>query len=132
MRIVIDSNVLFSAFVARGICAEIVESVLMRHDLIICEEILAELKRNLSKKAGAPGSVIEEYIKLLKMYSVVHKPCSVEINACRDKDDLMVLGTADAGNADVIITGDNDLLSVKTYKNINILSPRDSIKLLKT
>jgi putative PIN family toxin of toxin-antitoxin system len=132
MRIVIDSNVLFSAFISRGICAEIAESVLMRHDLILCEEILAELEKNLFKKAGVPSSLIEEYIKLLRMYSVVHMPSDVEAGVCRDKKDLMVLGAAEAGNADIIITGDNDVLVIKSYKNIKILSPRDSMKYLKT
>ncbi|OFZ56433.1 MAG: putative toxin-antitoxin system toxin component, PIN family [Bdellovibrionales bacterium RIFOXYB2_FULL_36_6] len=128
----IDSNVLFSAFISRGICDEIVESVLTRHNLILCEEILVELKKNLSKKAGVPDAVIEEYVKLLKINSVVHEPRDVDVNACRDKHDLMVLGAADAGNAAVIITGDNDLLVIKSYKNISIISPRGSMKLLKT
>jgi predicted nucleic acid-binding protein len=59
-------------------------------------------------------------------------PSNVEADVCRDKKDLMVLGAAEAGNADIIITGDNDLLVIKSYKNIKILSPRDSMKYLKT
>jgi putative PIN family toxin of toxin-antitoxin system len=131
MNILIDSNVLFSAFISRGICAEIVESVLASHNLILCEEILAEVKKNLSRKVGVPDVLIEEYIKLLKMRSVICDPLVVDVNACRDKHDLMVLGAADSGNASIIITGDNDLLVLEKYCNIEILNPRESIKFLK-
>jgi len=131
MNILIDSNVLFSAFISRGICAEIMELVLTSHNLILCEEILAELKKNLAKKIGVPDAVICEYTNLLKMRSIVHEPMPINADACRDKHDLMVLGAALAGEADVIITGDNDLLVLNSFRSIRIINPRESIAFLK-
>ncbi|MCL4550295.1 MAG: putative toxin-antitoxin system toxin component, PIN family [Bacteroidetes bacterium] len=44
---------------------------------------------------------------------------------CRDKDDNNILETAVAAKANVIISGDKDLLVLKKYKNISIISPRE-------
>ncbi|GAQ94510.1 putative toxin-antitoxin system toxin component, PIN family [Thermodesulfovibrio aggregans] len=44
---------------------------------------------------------------------------------CKDKDDDNIIACAVASNADYIVTGDTELLSVKKYKRIRILSPRD-------
>ena len=49
---------------------------------------------------------------------------------CRDKNNDVVLATALAGKADVIVTGDNDLLVLKTFRGIRILSPRKFLELL--
>ncbi|PIP70614.1 MAG: putative toxin-antitoxin system toxin component, PIN family, partial [Nitrospirae bacterium CG22_combo_CG10-13_8_21_14_all_44_11] len=43
----------------------------------------------------------------------------------RDKDDNIIIGTALSGNAEFIITGDEDLLVLKTYKGIDIITPRE-------
>ncbi|HEX9670444.1 MAG TPA: putative toxin-antitoxin system toxin component, PIN family [Thermoanaerobaculia bacterium] len=48
----------------------------------------------------------------------------VEQPACRDPDDDWVLATAVAGEAEVIVTGDGDLLDLRSYRGIAILSPR--------
>lgn len=48
----------------------------------------------------------------------------LEEPACRDPDDDWVLATAVAGEAEVIVTGDADLLDLRTYRGIAILSPR--------
>jgi predicted nucleic acid-binding protein len=45
--------------------------------------------------------------------------------SCRDPDDLPVLGTAVAGNANVLVTGDDDLLTLREFQGMAILSPRE-------
>jgi predicted nucleic acid-binding protein len=49
---------------------------------------------------------------------------------CRDRNDDLVLATALAGKANVIVTGDNDLLVLKAFRGIRILSPRQFLELL--
>jgi predicted nucleic acid-binding protein len=49
---------------------------------------------------------------------------------CRDKSDDVALATAVAGKADVIVTDDEDLLVLKKFRGIEILSPRQFLKLL--
>jgi putative PIN family toxin of toxin-antitoxin system len=51
-------------------------------------------------------------------------PAGLRGGVCRDEDDHVVLATALAGNADVILTGDEDLLVRKNFRGIRIASPR--------
>jgi predicted nucleic acid-binding protein len=50
--------------------------------------------------------------------------------ACRDRDDDKVLAAAIAGKADLIVTGDEDLLVLGQHHGIRILSPRQFVELL--
>jgi predicted nucleic acid-binding protein len=52
------------------------------------------------------------------------EPTEVPVAACRDSSDLMVLGTAIAGSAECIVTGDKDLLVIRNFGEVAILSPR--------
>ena len=50
---------------------------------------------------------------------------NLEKPVCRDSDDDNILAAAVGGSCDCIITGDEDLLVLKAYEGIDILSPRD-------
>jgi predicted nucleic acid-binding protein len=56
------------------------------------------------------------------------KPARLPKRVCRDPDDDEVLATALAARADIILTGDNDLLVLKTHEGIRILSPRQFVE----
>jgi len=124
MRVVLDANVIIAAFAARGLCAEVFEVCLLRHRIVLSRHILEEVEENLERKIKLPKHVIEELIAYLKEYAEIVVPREVEQQACRDKSDLPVLGTALAGSCTVIVTGDSDLLDLKQYRGIRILSPR--------
>jgi predicted nucleic acid-binding protein len=57
-------------------------------------------------------------------------PIDVAADVCRDPNDLPILGTAVAGNADYVVTGDQDLLMLKSYLGITIISPREFYDLI--
>jgi len=59
MRLVLDTNVLISAFAARGLCYALFELCLEKHEIIISLHILNELKVNLEKKIKLPKKKIE-------------------------------------------------------------------------
>ena len=131
MKIVLDSNVIIAAFAARGLCNALFESCLGNHDIILCEEILSEIAKNLKRKIRLPDDVIHQILLLLKSHSTLVTPQKVDIKACRDKKDLMVLGSAIAGNVQYVITGDKDLLSVGKFKEVKIVDPRTFWKVMK-
>ena len=131
MKIVLDSNVIIAAFAARGLCDALFESCLGNHDIILCEEILSEIANNLKRKISLPGDVILQILQLLRSHATLVTPQKVDIKACRDKKDLMVLGSAIAGKVQYVITGDKDLLSVGKFKDIKIVDPRTFWKELK-
>ena len=124
MRIILDANVAIAAVAARGICEAVVELCLERHQLILCEGILAELSENLRREIKVAPALISEYLDVLRTNALLLTPEAVPTDACRDPNGLMILGLVAPGKADVIVTGDQDLLVIKKYKNAHILSPR--------
>lgn len=125
MRVVLDSNVIVAAFAARGLCSEVFEVCLAGHSIVISEHILSEVKRNLTRKLRIPESLVKEIMAYLKDEAESVKPLDLADSPCRDKDDNIIIGTALSGNAEFIITGDADLLVLKRYKGIYIVTPRE-------
>lgn len=124
MRVFLDTNVLVSAFAARGICADLMRHVLAEHDLLIGEVVLRELRKALRLKLKLPVQTIAAIEELLREGEVVPKPRTPSEVAVRDPDDRWVLASAIAGNADVLVTGDRDLLAVSGRSPVRIVDPR--------
>ena len=125
MKILLDSNVIISAFATRGLCFEILTFCLSEHEVIISQFIMEEVIKSLEEDFGMPEDVTKEHRNILLRGTKVVVPLGVSPSACRDPGDLKVLGTAWADKADVIITGDKHLLKLKDFKNIAILTPRE-------
>lgn len=124
MRLVLDANVLIAAFVARGVCGELVEYCVREHELVTSAAILEEVRRNLVAKIKVTPTQADQTVKLLRTRLDVVEPAALGAQVCRDADDDVVLGTAIAGRADAIVTGDKDLLDLRTFRDIPIVSPR--------
>jgi putative PIN family toxin of toxin-antitoxin system len=124
MRLVLDANVLIAAFVARGVCAELLEYCVREHDPVTSAPILDEVHRNLVAKIKAIASQAHQTVKLLRTRLEVVEPVGLGAQVCRDADDDVVLGTAIGGRCDAIVTGDKDLLDLESYRDIPIVSPR--------
>jgi putative PIN family toxin of toxin-antitoxin system len=124
VRVALDTNVLVSAVAARGLCADVFNLVLAEHELIIGETVLSELKRVLREKIRVPSKLVEEFVTLLRTEGVVVKQGEPLVIAIRDKTDIPVLGEAIASKAEVLVTGDKDLLDVSDVLPLRILTPR--------
>jgi putative PIN family toxin of toxin-antitoxin system len=124
MRVVLDANVLIAAFVARGVCAELLEYCVREHEPVTSVAILEEVRRNLVAKIRVTASQADQTVELLRTRLAVVEPVALEVQACRDPDDDVVLGTAIAGRADAVVTGDRDLLDLGSFRGIPIVSPR--------
>ena len=131
MRVCLDTNVLVAAFATRGLCADVLRTVLAEHDLVVGEVILAELRRALTSKLKLPPDRIEAVEAVLTTVPIVPKPSAPSAPAIRDPADRWVLATAIAGGADVLVTGDRDLLVVAPDSPIPILEPRAFWELLR-
>lgn len=124
MRVCLDTNVLVAAFATRGLCADVLRTVLAEHDLVVGEVIITELRRTLASKLKVPSNQINAVEAVLRTVPVIPKPPKPSTVAIRDPADRWVLATAIAGAADVLVTGDNDLLEAVDDSPIPILSPR--------
>jgi putative PIN family toxin of toxin-antitoxin system len=124
VRVALDTNVLVSAVATRGLCADVFNLVLAEHELIVGETVLTELRKVLREKIRVPSNVIDEYIALLRDEAVVVKGAKALKLEIRDLTDVPVLSEAVAGNAQVLVTGNRDLLEIAAKLPIQILTPR--------
>ena len=129
LRIVLDTNVIVSAIIFNGKPREIYGFALNEtYRTITSSTLIAELTGILIKRFSlslAEINLIEQQIR--EIFEVVHPKES--INKVRDIDDNRVLEAAVAGKCQYIITGDKDLLDLKSYNQITILKPADFLKL---
>ena len=126
MRVVFDTNVIVAAFGTRGLCADLLAACLDQHEIAVSEAILGEVAEHLADKFKLPDARVSEILVLLRDLATIIEPVAVPPDSCRDADDLPILGTLVAANADCLVTGDNDLLVLGSFQNIPILSPRAS------
>ncbi len=124
MRIVFDTSVLLAAFGTRGLCEALFAACLHGHQVILSEFILKEVDKHLSSKFKLSKQRSQEIIAYLRQSVELVEPLKVPAGTCRDKNDLPILGTGLAAKAEVIVSGDKDLLSIQRFQNILILSPR--------
>ena len=124
MRVFLDTNVLVSAFATRGLSADVFRHVLAEHTLVTGEVVLRELRRALRKKLKLPSRVVDSIDRLLREYEVVPRPPTPADVAVRDPDDKWILASALTAKADVLVTGDRDLLDLGQRVPLRILDPR--------
>lgn len=124
MRLVLDANVLIAAFVARGVCAELLEYCVREHETVASEAVLAEVRRHRVAKVKVTARQGDQTVRLLRTRLEVVEPVALEAPVCRDPDDDVDLGSARAGRCEVIVTGDRDLLDLVMHGEIAIVSPR--------
>lgn len=132
MKVFLDTNVLASAAATRGLCADVLREVLACHELLMSEQALRELRRVLRSKFGEPQELIDDFVWLLRQDILWVEPGVLPQVELQDKDDLGILGAALQGGADVLVTGDKELLSLGCVESLAILSPRQFWERLKT
>lgn len=127
MRVVFDTNVLYSALAAKGFCEEVVDEAVAECDIVWSEPLKQELESLLTRRhkiGPATRVALEAFVDLCEF--VESEPLDKRV--CRDKDDDVALATALAAKADMIVTGDQDLLVLKKFRRIEILSPRQFLE----
>jgi putative PIN family toxin of toxin-antitoxin system len=127
MKAVFDTNVLLAAFITEGICSKIlVRGRKRQFHLILCPVILLGCERVLIKKFSITRNEARSILQIVSeaMHSVVSPSQSVQ-GICRDPDDDSILACALEAGADYLVTGDVDLLELKIFKGIRIVTPRE-------
>jgi uncharacterized protein len=124
VKLVLDSNVILAAFATRGLCEAVMSLCLEFHTLILSDYIAQEVHRRLQSKFKYPLKDSDEIIVFLRQHAELVNPAALPSDICRDPRDVPIIGTAVAGRADVIVTGDDDLLVLKNYADILIINPR--------
>ena len=132
MRVLLDTNVLVSAILFGGVPRQLLEAALAGElDLVTSQPLLAELETVLTRKFEFPTSMTASIRTELEGLSELVEPVQME-RVTRTVADDIVLATAVAGAADVLVTGDKELLEMGRYEGIPIQSPRDLADALET
>jgi putative PIN family toxin of toxin-antitoxin system len=136
MRLVLDTNVVVSGLLWSGPTRLLDLIRRTNTNIMTCPELLDELSRvsgypKFRQRILAAGINIDQ---LRKDFVVFAKNTSILApvpHICRDANDEIVLACAVAANADMIVTGDKDLLIMKQYQNIPIVQVSDAFRLLR-
>ena len=123
-RICLDSNVLVAAFIARGLCADLLKLVLSEYELIVPEVVAEEVLRVLSTKLKASQAALSAVQAVLDRCDVFPRGTEASPTPLRDPDDERVLADAVSAGAEILVSGDRDLLEVAEKSPVRILSPR--------
>ena len=138
LRAVLDANVLISALIQpKGASGEILTSLLEKgsFEVVVSPAILAEVRRCFSyPKVRRYIKASEEELGLwVASLELIAQPVegNLRIHAvAEDPDDNKYIEAAVEGLAQFVVTGDKHLLSLRTYENIRIVTPRLFLGLL--
>ena len=136
MRVVLDTNVLVSSTLGpMGRPAAIMKALQEgRYELILSEAILEEYREALTepdvrRRRGYTDAQIEAGVQAFRDLGTLVEP-DLSMRVAPDPDDDHIIGCAIAGEADYIVTGDKKLLSVESYRGIQLLNPTAFLLLL--
>jgi len=136
VRLVLDTNTVVSALLWRGTPHDLVNTARARPIALFTSPILlAELEDVLTRKKMAkavaasgisPDQLMQRYRRLV---TVIH-PAPIPPTVLTDPDDDHVLACALAAKADLIVSGDRDLLTLKSFREIPIVTAAEAVRAL--
>lgn len=131
MRVVIDTNALISRLLlAQSVPARAVDRALKEMEVVVSGATIEELADVLARDKWDRYVSIEdrqEFIRrLLQICTLV--PVLSEVNDCPDPSDNHLLALALDAEAGLIVTGDSDLLTLRPWRGIEILTPAEFIE----
>jgi uncharacterized protein len=130
-KLVVDTNVWISGLVFGGNCRQILSLFADELiDIVASEETLSELRRKITQRFPLYIPKLRLLEASIREDGQIVPLGSISIRICRDPDDDKFIETALLGTCNNIISGDQDLLSLKHYNQIKILSPTEFLKLI--
>ncbi|MBK9132775.1 MAG: putative toxin-antitoxin system toxin component, PIN family [Betaproteobacteria bacterium] len=136
MRAVIDTNVLIAAILWRGPPHALLEHVRAGTvSLVSSPALLAELADVIGRTKfdailAKTNTSRERSLAEVRRLAEVIEPPPLPQPVCRDPDDDEVLALAIAAKVELIVSGDNDLLSMNSFEGIPILAPAEAVGLI--
>ena len=132
MKLVLDTNIFISAFYWGGNSQKVIDRVITGLDeLYVSNKILEEISKVMSRPKFKTGQeTIDKYIETIEKNSKKVFTEDRIKGICRDKDDDDKLECGMICNADYLITGDDDLLVLRNYETIKIITPKDYLVII--
>lgn len=131
MKVVLDTNVLISAFLSSaGTAQYVLRAAIRKHECIFSEYILEEMRRKLALKLHFTENQITPMLSFLRKHSRVME---IKVNSqihFKDKKDIPILSLLEAVRPQYFITGDIALQALKKFEMTLILNPREAMEIL--
>jgi uncharacterized protein len=137
VRIVLDTNVVASALLWGGVPLLLLQAAReKRVDLFTSAALLAELtdilgRRKFDKKIAASNLTIDQLVDRYAALAALVRPTPTP-RLAPDPEDDVVIGTALAAMADLVVTGDKPLLSVAAYRGVRIVGVFEALRSIAT
>jgi uncharacterized protein len=129
VRIILDSNVWLAILTTDGFCRQMWKKVRRNCAVIASQDILDEIEEKLRQKFKfSPRHARLMVLFVERQTHAVN--VTTAVRACRDADDDRILAAALDGECSHLVTGDNDLLALKQFNNISIVTPREFAELI--
>jgi putative PIN family toxin of toxin-antitoxin system len=103
VRVLLDTNVLVAALVARGVCTDLVEHCVRQHLVVSSQPLFDEFRDVLTRKLRQRAVDVRAALRLFEETFTLVIPAVIE-PICRDRDDDVVLATALAGECVAVVT----------------------------
>jgi putative PIN family toxin of toxin-antitoxin system len=129
VKVVLDTNVVVAALVAEGLCREVLHRGVRLRVLATSRPLMDELEATLKRKFRITPAAAA-FLKAFGQQVLLVEPQPLSKPVCRDPHDDLVLATAVGARATAIVTGDDDLLVLRSYSGIEICTPRRFLELL--
>lgn len=135
MRLVLDTNVVASAILWGGTPRLMLHAAReKRVELFTSTAMLAELtdilgRRKFAKKTAASQLTIDQLVDGYAQLAALVRPTDIA-RVAPDPDDDVVIGTALAAKAELIVTGDKPLLAVSEHQGVKIVGVNEALKAL--
>lgn len=137
VKLVIDTNTLVSGTLWSGPSARLLDAVEQgRATLVLSAALLAEFgdvvgRTRLASRLALCNVTPTGLVARLARQAELVSPAPIPLpSSLRDPKDLIVLAAAVAAHADVIVTGDDDLLSMVSFEGIPIMKARAALEKL--
>lgn len=129
MIVVFDTNVIVAALLTNGLCHECFRRAVRRRLLASSPALLDELESTLRRRFVVTPAA-RAFLQAFRNQVGLVDPAPLPAPVRRDPDDDLVLATALSAGAERIATGDRDLLVLREYAGIRLVSPRQFIEWL--
>jgi uncharacterized protein len=131
-RVIVDTNVLISRLlIPHSVAGRAVSRLIKITRLLVSEDTLAELAQTIARDKFNPYASLEDRQEFFRLYARLAEwvPISSTVRVCRDPKDDKFLELAMDGQAQMLVTGDKDLLGLSPYRGIEILTPAAALAL---
>jgi putative PIN family toxin of toxin-antitoxin system len=132
IRVFLDANVLISGTLARNRPESTLGRIIpgweeYRFTLVTSLELINEVERNLSRLSGTlpiPTDAMHDFVALLRDFTECTPIIESVVGVATHPEDDLILAASVSADVDVLVTGDKQLLALRTFRGVRIVTPR--------